>query len=567
MLYFECSASTVPALSGSALSVVDGASDDSGQANHGFLYREESTGLIPGGTSKTTLEYTSGWRGKGDANGDADGDADIVFSLATDGSPNASNDGLGTVDGTSKSNGDDLIYLSYNVHNISLHGNPQDPFGDYSSEIIDNSIVFRSQNDGTTDGTGDGDADEDSTSASIDSEVKGKGNSLLVMQSFRNYDIGSNPGMDPDLRHLSVQNNRNEHAIIKGKFSIDGDLTGSRNDGGPIGWSIDSTMSDDLDAKYKSNQSFRGLEVIPGGIVTANYIYDRTAKFDAARNSSASAVGGGDISPLAGGDTGQATASLSNSQSGDTQIIIVITGNDSGIAMVEGKTQLEVDLETLFGYSPDPSSGSGLGSGGDESSSGDSSGSSSGGGGSTSGPSGGGSVVLAGTFGFFKGLGQGVCNLVNGVQDAAVGVANLAIAIPNTVAGGIDYATGATDPNYQIRVPYISSPDWSRNLVTEEGGTPGGWDDSHGWSKFFAGEGTVSLLTGGASKAASAVDDAGLCANRASATWSPGSHEESKAVGHKLGDTHNFRGVVEILAWICFNWVIGLFRYSALGIS
>ena len=233
----------------------------------------------------------------------------------------------------------------------------------------------------------------------------------------------------------------------------------------------------------------------------------------------------------------------------------------------EGKTQLEVDLETLFGYSPDPSSGSGLGSGGDESSSGDSSGSSSGGGGSTSGPSGGGSVVLAGTFGFFKGLGQGVCNLVNGVQDAAVGVANLAKAIPNTVAGGIDYATGATDPNYQIRVPYISSPDWSRNLVTEEGGTPGGWDDSHGWSKFFAGEGTMSLLTGGASKAASAVDDAGLCANRASATWSPGSHEESKAVGHKLGDTHNFRGVVEILAWICFNWVIGLFRYSALGIS
>ncbi|MEI7462033.1 MAG: hypothetical protein WCK15_21790 [Pirellula sp.] len=50
-------------------------------------------------------------------------------------------------------------------------------------------------------------------------------------------------------------------------------------------------------------------------------------------------------------------------------------------------------------------------------------------------------------------------------------------------------------------------------MITEESGTPGGWDDSHGWSKFFAGEGAVSLLTGGASKAASAVDDAGQCAN------------------------------------------------------
>ena len=95
--------------------------------------------------------------------------------------------------------------------------------------------------------------------------------------------------------------------------------------------------------------------------------------------------------------------------------------------MADGKTALELEFEALFGYGPGPSTGGASGSGGSESGSG-SGGSSSGGslrGGGTS-PSGGGNVVLAGTFGFFKGLGQGVCNRVNGVQDAAAGVANTA---------------------------------------------------------------------------------------------------------------------------------------------
>ena len=496
------------ALAGLASSTVDGLSNDSGEAKHGFLYRDEYTVPIPGGTSKTTLVYTSGWRGDGDSNGDADGNMAVGLSLATDGSPNASKVGLGTVDGNGKSKGDDIIYLSYNGHNVSQFGDAsQDPFGDYASEIMSKSIVFRSQNNGKTDGISDGDASEDSTSASIDSDLDGKGNSLLVIQDSRRLSDGSNPSMAPDLPHMAVRDNWNAFAIIKGKFSVDGDVTGDRSDGGPIGWSINANMADDLDAKYNSKQTYTGFGISAGGIVTGDYVFNRTAKFEAARNSSASAVGGGDISPVAGGDAGQATASSSNVRTGDTQVIIVITGNEAGIGLFPlDKTSLELELEALFAYSPPNAGGGESGSG---------SGDTSGGGAASygSGASGGGSVVLAGTFGFFKGLGQGVCNLVNGVQDAAVGVANLAIAIPNTVAGGIDYATGATDPHYQMRIPYIPSPDWSRNLVTEESGTPGGWDDSHGWSKFFAGEGAMALLTGGASKAASAVDEAGLCAN------------------------------------------------------
>jgi hypothetical protein len=109
-------------------------------------------------------------------------------------------------------------------------------------------------------------------------------------------------------------------------------------------------------------------------------------------------------------------------------------------------------------------------------------------------------------------LQQGGVNFVNGVQDAAIGIANTPALLANSVAGGIDYATGNTDAHNQIRIPYIPSPDWSRDLIVHEGGTPGGWDGVRGWSKFAGGEGVMTLLTG-MSRAASAVDDAGNCAN------------------------------------------------------
>jgi len=120
---------------------------------------------------------------------------------------------------------------------------------------------------------------------------------------------------------------------------------------------------------------------------------------------------------------------------------------------------------------------------------------------------GGGSVFLAGAGGFGLGLLQGVCNLANGVQDAAIGMANLPATLANATAGGIDYLTGNDNPHSQIRIGYIPSPDWSRGLVTYEAG------NTHGWSKMLAGEGALTLATGGISKLASAVDDAGRCGN------------------------------------------------------
>ncbi len=79
---------------------------------------------------------------------------------------------------------------------------------------------------------------------------------------------------------------------------------------------------------------------------------------------------------------------------------------------------------------------------------------------------------------FFAGMGQGGLNIGNGITDAAIGIGNLGIALPNSIAGGIDYLTGNNLPHNQIRIPYIPRPDWSRDLITYE------TDSDHGWSKF-----------------------------------------------------------------------------------
>ena len=119
-------------------------------------------------------------------------------------------------------------------------------------------------------------------------------------------------------------------------------------------------------------------------------------------------------------------------------------------------------------------------------------------------PYGGGIVGTANVIGAAYGGGlmgelQGALNIVNGVQDVGVGILNMSSFLSNPV----------------MHVP-IESWDWSRGIVTAESGTQGGWDDTHGWSKFIGGEAAVSLMTGGVSKLATAATEAGNCANRLS---------------------------------------------------
>ncbi len=229
------------------------------------------------------------------------------------------------------------------------------------------------------------------------------------------------------------------------------------------------------------------------------YDYVRTATFQATKGGASSFSGSGNVGETSAEDSGSLTSSGNSLNSGDDLVQISFEGIHAELE--DSRSPLELELETWFGVvheEPEeeyPTGGTIVIN------------PATGGGTST------GSVGWAGAGGFMMGFLQGVCNVANGVEDVAVDVANLGIAVPNTVAAGVDYVTGATDPHYQIRIPYFQKTEWARNLVVEEGGTPGGWDDMHGWSKFAGGEGAVAILTAGIGKVATAVDDAGRCAN------------------------------------------------------
>lgn len=86
------------------------------------------------------------------------------------------------------------------------------------------------------------------------------------------------------------------------------------------------------------------------------------------------------------------------------------------------------------------------------------------------------------------GLGQGAVNIANGLQDTVIGVANIPAAAVNGIAW-TEEQLGILDADDPIRVPYIPSPDWSKDLIVEED------DFSHGVSK-FSGAAGVEILTG-----------------------------------------------------------------------
>ena len=93
-----------------------------------------------------------------------------------------------------------------------------------------------------------------------------------------------------------------------------------------------------------------------------------------------------------------------------------------------------------------------------------------GGGSSSSEPS------VLGSFGL--GLGQGALNIVNGLQDMAIGLANAPAAAWNGI-GWLEGKAGILNPNDPVYAPYIPSPDWSTGVLTAEDPT------LHNVSKFI----------------------------------------------------------------------------------
>jgi len=92
-----------------------------------------------------------------------------------------------------------------------------------------------------------------------------------------------------------------------------------------------------------------------------------------------------------------------------------------------------------------------------------------------------------------KGLAQGGLNTINGVQDSVIGLANLPGGAVNSIAWAEEQL--GILPTGSARVPYIPSPDWSRDLIVQESGT--GWGDSHNWSKGLS-AGGLEILSGAA---------------------------------------------------------------------
>ena len=87
-----------------------------------------------------------------------------------------------------------------------------------------------------------------------------------------------------------------------------------------------------------------------------------------------------------------------------------------------------------------------------------------------------------------KGLGQGVLNTFNGIQDIAVGAANLGLIQAN---GGIWVLNQLGADLAYVSIP---SPEWARGMLVHEGGTPGELDDMHGWSKWLGANGALIAI-------------------------------------------------------------------------
>ncbi len=94
-------------------------------------------------------------------------------------------------------------------------------------------------------------------------------------------------------------------------------------------------------------------------------------------------------------------------------------------------------------------------------------------------------ALTAGLKGGGMGAVQGGVNAVNGLQDAVIGVANLA---------PLGYNYLLADQMGWSRSPYIPSPDWSRDLIIDSSSY------NHTASKFLGGEGLFSLATLGLSQ-------------------------------------------------------------------
>ena len=509
-------------LLGTAMNQMNGAKEDSGKAAGTFVFNETEEVLTLLGPETTTVRLFAGWKGQDSDSATADAGLHVDITLGTEEIEYSHDDTdgkqEGEVTGGSHAGVDDFIeiFLTSQLEDV-VDTTYQDQYGDHSvtgSMTRTRNLWYSQENAGSTLGDVTGLANLENVGSEFDSDIYGFSREILVQEYIEDWDRIDLVEATSEV-FFNGTGSVYMYEKLRSISEVIGTASASRAGDGPLVVNMDVEAVNSLSVDYTDDEAVYEYNNPGGCILACAILYDwtRSASLNGKITNTTTITGSASVDPeSASGDSGGFTTVESSQYEGDDSLNLVVTGTTDGGP--ERRMQREKELEMLLGIfeeSEEDNSGYGdSGYGGY--------GGGSGGGGTGSGPgnipgvSEPTSMFWGVTTGFFKGLVQGAANVVNGVQDAAVGLANLPVQGANLIADGIDNAWG-TPEHQRIRIPTIPSPDWSRNLVTEEYGTPGGWDDTHGWSKFAGGEGVMALLTAGGSKAATAVDEAGKCAN------------------------------------------------------
>jgi hypothetical protein len=511
-------------LIGTALAKQETAKERSGGGDHLFAFRDRLVtptpdGILPAGQTVTTIELTAGWTGKGNGDGSTDADGNIQLGVSSDGATAADNGSTGRVDGKDNAGGNDFINLVFSEkHNSAVDvifpppytgGNFFNNIEDFTSSL---DLIYKSESHGKSVGDVYGFASMPDQSAELESELKGKGRSLLVIVTKHDSDFEGITSPEPSRGETADKLTQAE--VYLSTFDITGSASGARNEDGSINWQLDAQITQDLMVDYASvldqhNQSWGNVNGVYQTVSLFNHL--RIAEFHASRKTVTRLVGGGIVGLQPEGDTGGLTITEATTRAGDAEVSLMVTQEAIGIVeLAVEKNLLERQLEAMIngqdetnGGEPENGTGSSGGTGG-----------SSGGGSGT----GGGSVFLAGVSGYYSGLLQGVCNGVNRLQNLAIDSFN------GSITGRItNYTLDATESILDVDLPRLEPIEWSRDLVTHESGTPGSWDDTHAWSGILVGDGLLTLVTAGGSAATSLADDAARLASRSGGrTWAWG---------------------------------------------
>ena len=301
-------------LTGGAMAALKADTGGAGKSKHVFIYKPEPT-VVPlsDGDITTKILLISGWDHHGTTKELADAIGNEVFSKAPDG--DLQSDSTGS---SAKIIGDpDITGFSFLVIQASskLKRLWDSPLG-VGHKIDEDKLDYTSFDQGT----GKGEyksvlAGTTPPSASVDTDLNGKGGSILVLTATFDHVWDGSPqnygsGLSSD--HTNDQEDRT--TTLTSEYTINGKLSGVLLADDSVGWSGTAGENSKFTVKYRQNWNRTDTQVSdsPGG----GYVYNltRTATYDA------TLVLSDTLNAAAGTVTSTAT------RSGDQRVLVVTNG-------------------------------------------------------------------------------------------------------------------------------------------------------------------------------------------------------------------------------------------------